>query len=216
MIRSGHDASRIDVILNPAPSVLPDVVPISTIPVARFICLGRLVPEKGVDWLLHAVARLNVPVQVVIAGSGPAESALQALASQLRISKYIEWRGWLNQHQVFDELSRSHAVIIPSIWHEPAGLLTSEAAAAGRMVIASRVGGIPEYADQLQNAVLVEPGDVEALAAAMRKVASDGSFAEQLGMTGRSRVGQLNLESHLESLEEVYQKAITDSTHRPS
>lgn len=188
----------------------------SRVPVARFVCFGRLVPEKGIDWLLHAVARLDFEVQVLIAGSGPAESFLRALANRVGINRYIEWRGWLNEDQVFNELSRARAVIIPSIWHEPAGLLTSEAAAAGRMVIASRVGGIPEYVDEFQNAVLVEPGDVEGLAAAMRKAASDCSFAEQLGISGRSRVAQLNLESHLERLEEVYQKAITDSTHRPS
>jgi glycosyltransferase involved in cell wall biosynthesis len=214
MVRSGYDATRIQVILNPAPPVVLEPAPASTESPACFLALGRLVPQKGIDWLFRAVARLDVPARVVIAGSGPEKNSLQRLANLLGISEKVEWRGWLEQEEVFAELSRARAAVVPSIWHEPAGLVPLEAAAAGRAVIASRVGGIPEYVELLQNSLLVEPFDIAGLTAAMRRLVVEPGLAASLGATGRKQVIELSLDSHLRKLDEVYQKAIADTVGR--
>jgi len=210
MIRSGHDGSRIDVIVNPAPASRGEYERLVLKGGPRFLYLGRLVPEKGVDWLLHGVAKAETPLEVTIAGSGPNEPFLRNLADRLGIGRSIKWRGWLAEEEVRAEITRAWAVILPSVWHEPAGLATVEAAAVGRMVIASRVGGIPEYAERLGNALLVEPYDIEGLAATIRRVATTPSMAEQLGAEGWKRVPHLDLDSHVARLESVYEKAITE------
>ncbi len=206
MVRSGYNPAAIRVILNPAPR--PVASPPAPVPdgMARFLFLGRLVPNKGVSWLLRAVARLGPSCELEIAGHGPQEPALRSLAEQLGIAGRVHWLGWLDEVQVRARMSGARAVVVPSLWHEPAGMVTAEAAAMARPVIAARVGGIPEYADSLRHVVLVPPGDVEALAGAMRALANDVTEARRLGVIGWERVtaGVLSLEQHLDELEDAY------------
>jgi glycosyltransferase involved in cell wall biosynthesis len=109
----------------------------------------------------------------------------------------------------------ARAVIFPSVWHEPAGLVTAEAAAAGRAVIASRSGGIPEYANGLKNAVLVDINDVAALAAEIDRLAADLPLATSMGLAGIEPARTtFSLAKHIEGLDNLYEWAI--SVHRAS
>jgi glycosyltransferase involved in cell wall biosynthesis len=86
-----------------------------------------------------------------------------------------------------------------------------EAAALGRAVIASRVGGIPEYADRLGNAMLVEPNDLGGLAAAIEKLAGDGHLARQIGQAGHSAARFMNVNQHVDQLTIHYERVIRRS-----
>jgi len=74
-------------------------------------------------------------------------------------------------------------VVVPSVWHEPAGLVTLEAAALGRPVVASEVGGIPEYALDAFS-LRVPPRDIDALAEAIGHLARNAEQAETMGRRG--------------------------------
>ena len=206
MIRAGYDPATCQVVHNPAPAPLPVVPPLATGEPPRFLFLGRLVPGKGAPWLLRAAARANAPVRLEIAGAGPQEPALRRLARKLGLEDRVDWLGWLDEAQVGTRMAAARALVFPSLWQEPAGLVTAEAAAAGRAVIASRVGGIPEYAAKLGHCLIVEPGDVPALAAAIDRLAEDALLAARLGLAGWHQVaaGTLSLEAHLNQLETVY------------
>lgn len=216
MVRAGYDAAAIRVILHPAPDLPlnaePGGGPTDQVEPPRFLFLGRLVPGKGLDWLIRAVERLSdrVEADFEIVGDGPERERLAQLCSQLGVAHRFTWMGWLDETAIVKRLAVARAVIFPSLWHEPAGLVMLEAAASGRAVIASRVGGIPEYAETLGNVRLVEPGEVDSLAAAIRLFASDPELVDRLGQTGRQRIrdGALNLEGHLRQLEETYTSVI--------
>jgi glycosyltransferase involved in cell wall biosynthesis len=84
-----------------------------------------------------------------------------------------------------------------------------EAAAAGRAVIASSVGGIPEYTGRLQNALLVEPNDVQGLAQSIEQLATDSSLTKRMGAEGRKMAKEhFSLEKHLEELMSLYKLAV--------
>ena len=212
MVRSGYDPAAISVVHNPAPAARPEAAvaaPESTHP-PTFLFLGRLVPGKGVRWLLQAMARVRAAARFEIIGAGPEKSRLVWRAQSLGLADRLIWSDWMeSEEEVFARLAAARALVFPSLWHEPAGLVTAEAAAAGRAVIASRVGGIPEYTAKLGHALLVDPGDVAALAAAIDRLAEDAPFAAQLGRTGWNQVdaGTLSLETHLDQLEAIYAHA---------
>jgi glycosyltransferase involved in cell wall biosynthesis len=104
---------------------------------------------------------------------------------------------------VAEVLEQTSALLLPSRWPEPFGIVGLEAFAHGRPVIASQVGGIPEWLDANAGA-LVPPADPAALAAAIAAVLPR---AAELGRAGWERVARYSVESHLAALDAVYEAA---------
>lgn len=210
MIRSGYPADKIRVLHLPAPEI-KEYYPPAFEDVPHFIFLGRLTLEKGLAWLLQALEKVKVPVHIDIAGSGnqEQEQAIRRLAERLGLMNQITFHGWVNEARAIQLIQGARALVFPSVWHEPAGLVSLEAASAGRPIIASKVGGIPEYASRLQNALLVEPNDICGLAGSIEQLAKDPDLATQMGLEGRKRVQEhFFLKEHLRELMELYKLAI--------
>jgi len=210
MIRSGYPADNIHVLHCPAPE-LGDYFPPEQEDVPHFVFLGRITPEKGFVWLLRALAEVKVPIHLDIAGVGnqEQEQTIRRLAERLELMNKITFHGWVNEAKAIQLLQRSRALVFPSVWHEPAGIVSLEAAAAGRAVIASSVGGIPEYTGRLQNALLVEPNDVQGLAQSIEQLATDSSLTKRMGAEGRKMAKEhFSLEKHLEELMSLYKLAV--------
>jgi glycosyltransferase involved in cell wall biosynthesis len=207
MIRSGYAENLINVLYHPAPH-LQKYVPPPQENIPRFLFLGRIVPQKGLDWLLHSLKKVPVPVHLDIAGDGYQEPEMRLLSQRLKLTDKVTFYGWVNEAKTFQLLQSARALIFPSLWHEPAGLVSLEAAAAGRAVIASRVGGIPEYIAQQQHPLLVKPNDIESLAHKIETLALNWSLAKQLGEEGRKMVqNRFSMKQHLEQIMQVYKLA---------
>jgi glycosyltransferase involved in cell wall biosynthesis len=146
MIRSGYSADNIRVLHYPAPEI-GDYFPPEQEMYRILFFLGRITPEKGFVWLLRALAEVKVPLHMDIAGSGnqEQEQAIRRLAERLGLMNRITFHGWVNEAKAIQLIQGARALVFPSVWHEPAGIVSLEAAAAGRPIIASSVGGIPEY-----------------------------------------------------------------------
>jgi glycosyltransferase involved in cell wall biosynthesis len=185
MIEAGIPGDRLHVVLSPAPIVDAPIAPVPQRP--RFLFLGRIVPEKGLSWLLRALAQTPKSIALDVAGTGDALDDARALTDTLGLAERVSFHGWVPSPQIPTLLHQARAVVFPSLWHEPAGLVTLEAAAHGRAVIASRVGGIPEYAHP-DFALLVAPNDISGLAAALTRLAERPSLAADMGQRGRTRV----------------------------
>uniref|UniRef100_B8HLJ1 Glycosyl transferase group 1 n=1 Tax=Cyanothece sp. (strain PCC 7425 / ATCC 29141) TaxID=395961 RepID=B8HLJ1_CYAP4 len=208
MIRSGYASESIHVLYLPAPAAAAYSPPPAE-GICRFLYLGRITPEKGWDWLLRSLAQVKVPVQLDVAGLGNAvqEQAFHQLIATLNLQDRVTFHGWVSPSQAIALLQSARALVFPSLWHEPAGLVNLEAAATGRAVIASRVGGIPEYAGQLENALLVEPNDVKGLTQALEQLAGDWHLAVQLGRQGQDRVEHFSLDGHVKEVLRLYELA---------
>jgi glycosyltransferase involved in cell wall biosynthesis len=144
--------------------------------------ISRLRHEKGLDVLIRALDDVQMDVHLLIAGTGPEEPLLRELASRSRAA--VHFLG--HRDDVALWLNVADVVAIPSR-RESFGRLTLEAMAAGRPVVATRVGGLPEAIVDGETGVIVPPGDERALAAALRTLLADRELARQRGEAARER-----------------------------
>jgi phosphatidyl-myo-inositol dimannoside synthase len=156
---------------------------------------ARHVLKKGIDVALNAIARLDRPAKLVIAGIGPETRLLFEQASKLRIRTRVRFVGPI-AHQVMPTLMGmadvvlipSRSVYDPSLFgadEETMGRVACEAAAAGTPVVASRTGGLPEVVQDGRTGMLVSPGDPDVLAAAVCQLLDDSSLRQRLGENAR-------------------------------
>jgi glycosyltransferase involved in cell wall biosynthesis len=130
---------------------------------------------------------------------------MEELVDRLGLRDRVVLHGWVNEKKVDELVAKSRCVVFPAVWHEPAGLVTFDASSRGRAVIASRTGGIPEFAMDQRNAILVKPQDDDALIDAMRRVIDDWEFAAKLGATGHALAqSDFSLTRHIVELDQIY------------
>jgi glycosyltransferase involved in cell wall biosynthesis len=141
-----------------------------------FLFSARLVPEKGVELLLDAWQRARPAVPLRIAGDGPLRGVVEDAAAA---NPEIHYLGQLDPVARDAAVAASAAVIVPSIWQDILPTSGIEALAAGRAVVATRMGGAPFIAGEGTPAPagVVAPPDAAALAAAINEVAKDPSYA---------------------------------------
>jgi len=151
--------------------------------------VGRISEQKGIFPLLAAARALPDGVQLVLCASSPDTPELRArLEAAVAGRPQIRWiDAMLPVDEVVQLQSHAAAFVCPSIY-EPFGLINLEAMACGTAVVASRVGGIPEVVVDGETGLLVAPGDVPALAQALRRVLTDRELAARMGAAGRRRV----------------------------
>jgi glycosyltransferase involved in cell wall biosynthesis len=149
---------------------------------------GRLAAEKGLPALLDAAAAVRAggtPLRLLIAGDGYEREALETRAKALALGDGVLFAG---QRDDARALMRDVDFVVHPPRFEGFGLVLVEAMEAGRAVVATDVpGGIPELVRDGENGLLVPLDDVPALAAAMRRLATDAALRERLGAAGRAR-----------------------------
>lgn len=163
----------------------------------RFLYVGRLTEDKGVHVLLDAFASVHATcanARLVIAGSSffanaPKTTYQRQLAERAApLAASIEFTGFIPHDRLRFMYSQADAVVVPSTWQEPFGLVGLEAMASETCVIATRVGGIPELITDAQTGLLVAPDDARALAAAMTRVMQDAELRRRIGRAARQDV----------------------------
>jgi glycosyltransferase involved in cell wall biosynthesis len=175
----------------------------------RLLAVGRLIPIKGLDTLLRAVAaaRTEVPgLTLELAGAGSEEADLRRLAAELGLDEPVRFLGPVTP--IGPAYERALAVVVPSRG-EGFGMVALEAMERGRAVVASRVGGLPELVVPGETGLLVPPDDLEALRAALVMVASDPAHAAEMGAAGRRRALEAFPEERpAERLDAIYRSAL--------
>jgi glycosyltransferase involved in cell wall biosynthesis len=169
--------------------------------------VGALETRKGHDVLLDALARLPIAdAAVLVAGEGSMRDALRARADALALGARVRWLGRLDD--VTDVLAAADALVMPSR-HEGLGVAVLEAMAAALPVVASRIGGLPEAVVDEVTGLLVPPGDAEALAAALTRLAEDRASAARLGVAGAQRVrARFSMEAMAHGTLAVYRRVL--------
>lgn len=150
---------------------------------------GRLVFGKGTDYLLEALARTGNPARfpLTIAGDGPERPRLESLARRLGLSDSVIFAGLSHQMEKF--WRECDLAVVPSAeFIEACPMTPLEAMAAGKPVVATENGGLPELVVNGETGTLVPPGDVAALAEALERYAADDELRTAHGVAGRARV----------------------------
>lgn len=200
------------------PSPAPTVDSVQPVPpdAPRFLFLGRFVPQKGVMWLLRSYAEMESTAHLDLAGAGPLLSDVRAFIRHRNLDDRVTLHGWVDDHAVTALMRSARAVVFPSVWHEPAGLVSLEAAAHARPLIASRTGGIPEYA-RSEYSILVSPNDQKALTAALDDLASDPDRARKMGDAGRTlALRAFGMARFLTRIDAVYRRALQSDVRVPA
>ena len=139
-----------------------------------FLSIGSLTPNKGIDLLLRAFARVvrtNAEVKMEIGGAGPEEDYLRRLAHNLGVQDYIRFLGRLSREEVCRAMWRANA-FVSSSYVETFGVVLIEAMATGLPVVATQSGGPTDIIrDEVGH--LVPTGDVQALSKAMNQTRRD-------------------------------------------
>ncbi|MFO0189434.1 MAG: glycosyltransferase [Alphaproteobacteria bacterium] len=148
----------------------------------RLLAMGRLHPNKGFDVLLRAIALLPRG-HVYLAGAGPEEAALRALAAELGITKRVSFLGWRRD---IGALLAAVDIFICSSRQEPLGNIVLEAWSATKPVIAAAAQGPSELITNGKDGVLVPREDAAALAAAIAELADDPERAAAIAAAGRA------------------------------
>lgn len=124
--------------------------------------VGKLINWKGVDVAIKAMLHLPDSVVLLVVGDGPVKPELKELVARLKLDQRVQFLG--NQRNVEPYMQAADCFVCPSIWEEAAGLVNIEALASGLPVVASRIGGIPEFIDDKVTGLLFESGDDKGLA----------------------------------------------------
>ena len=179
----------------------------------RLLSVGRLVAFKGFDIVIDACARLtDVNFHCQIIGEGPLRHELETRAHQHGLQTKVEFAGERSQGQVLAALHECDIFVLASGTDARGAsdvfpTVIAEAMASARPIVSTTVAGIPELVANGETGLLVEPGNVKALAEAIKRLALDTKTGRDFGQAGRRRVEEnFTIEKTIEPLLERLEK----------
>jgi len=169
---------------------------------------ARLAEQKGLDVLLHAFTAAPLDGRrLVIAGDGPERASLERLAGTLGLDERVTFLGAVGRSQLASVLRGSDVFAFPSR-REPFGIALLEAMAAEVPAVATRAGGIPEFARDGENALLVPPDDAAGLASALVRLVREPELCARLVRGGRATTSLLDWDRLTPRYEQVYRRVM--------
>jgi len=174
-------------------------------PEPRLLFVGRLDPEKRIDELLAALARVETRPRPVleIVGDGDHRARLERMAADLGLSERVTFHGHVNEPELLAAYARAHIFCMPGI-AELQSIATLEAMAAGKPVVAADAMALPHLVRPGENGYLYTPGDVDELAARLTELVGDATLREQMGARSRALVAPHTHRATLDRFEEIY------------
>lgn len=170
--------------------------------------VGWLLPIKGPAYLLKAMAHIwcdHPNVSLVMVGKGELDVDLRTQALKMNANGRVKFLGW--REDIHEIMPLFDLLVLPSL-NEGMGRVLVEAMAAGKPVVASEVGGIPDLVKHGETGYLVRPADEKALANGIKKLLNDPPRAKQMGRRGKEYCKQFSLEAMIEKLDGLYSSLI--------
>jgi phosphatidylinositol alpha-mannosyltransferase len=173
--------------------------------------LGRHEERKGLGVLLAALQQLPDNVTMWVAGTGPDTERLRA---QYGADRRIEWLGRLTDGEKIARMRGATVFCAPSLHGESFGVVLIEAMAAGTAIVASGLEGYRNVATDGVDSVLVDPGEVEPLATALKRVLFDEELRDRLIAAGQIRADDFSMHSLAERYLAHYLRIAADRSER--
>lgn len=165
--------------------------------------VGRLDDGKGVPDLIEAVCEMDVQLRII--GDGNRREKFESLASRRLDPDSYEFVGEVPHDEIHAEYQSADMFCLPS-YHESFGIVVIEALACGLPVVTTNLDAIEEYVDDGENALLFEPGDVEALEDAINHIRNSEDLRQKLSSSGRETALQYSWESQTEKMTNIYRQ----------
>ena len=175
------------------------------------LCVGRLVPQKGVEYFIRAIpiiARRFPEAKYIIVGEGWSRDILEAEARASGHANKIRFTGFASDKEVIDLMTSADVLVVPSIY-EPFGIVALEGMATGVPVVASQVGGLAEIIDHDRTGVFVYPRSPESIAWGIDKILSDPDHAKWITENAKEKLHKAySWEAVAMKTVEVYKKVV--------
>ncbi|MEM6392449.1 MAG: glycosyltransferase family 4 protein [Planctomycetota bacterium] len=190
----------------------------------RLLAVGRLVPKKGFDVLLHAVAKLHETMQrpvcsVHLIGDGPESDALNALRKQLHLQDHVTLAGAASNDEVRAAMADADAFVLPCKVDPNGGdkdgipVVLMEAMASGLPAVSGDLPAIRELIADHETGLMCKPGDADDLCGVLRRLVEDAEGRDRLAAAGRQRVlDEFALTPNLRRLMQAFQAAAEPTT----
>ena len=171
---------------------------------------GRITGEKGLWTLLKAAKNVGQEIEIKIIGEGPLRNSLVEMVKKEGI-KNVRFLGYLRGDELYSEIKKSKAVVLPSEWYENNPMSVLEAFALGKPVIGARIGGIPELVKDGITGLTFESGNAEDLRSKIEYLLNNPNNIVEMGKHARTLVKEeLDSEKHYVRLMEIYQRSIAE------
>jgi len=154
------------------------------------LCVGRLVPQKGIEYLIRAVPRIAKRYpnsKFIVVGEGWLRGHLEYIARSTGYQWKITFTGWIPDRELIALLNSADALVVPSIY-EPFGIVVLEGMAAGVPVVASDVGGLAEIVEHEHTGILAYSRSPESIAWAVDRVLSDPDHSKEMAQNAQEMV----------------------------
>jgi|SRR6185312_9798368 len=201
--------ARLEVLMNAVPLPPLDEAQCREKRQPTLLFLGEVARHKGVLELARSFSRITrafPQLQLVYSGTGRAIDEVRELTAQLELGDRVKFTGWVEAERKRAQFAAATIFVLPSyVEGMPMALL--EAMSWGLPTIATAVGGVPEIITHEVNGLLVEPGDVVALAAAIARLTSDPQLRQRLGGAARATIAtRFSLDTAVGRLLEIYRR----------
>ncbi|HTT89912.1 MAG TPA: glycosyltransferase [Acidimicrobiales bacterium] len=156
------------------------------------LCVARLAAQKGLEVLLSAVKLVSdrgIDGRLLLVGEGPMRDRLHRRTERLGMTDRVRFEGAVGQDEMASYYAAADVFCLPS-FAEGIPIVLMEAMASGRPVVATRIAGVPELVEEGVSGLLVAPGNVAELVAALERLASSPQERQSMGMAGRGKVVQ--------------------------
>ena len=173
------------------------------------VYVGRLIDDKRVDMLLHAIGRLSTAfpeVSCLVVGEGPERPALESLVTALGLGQQVRFAGSLASQEVYGHLKTAQVLVLPSV-REGFGIVVLEAQAAGAVpiVVRSPASAAPDLIRDGVDGLVCEPS-AESLATAVGQLLKDAPRRTVLARNARQAARLRDWSSVADQMEEVYRE----------
>jgi glycosyltransferase involved in cell wall biosynthesis len=150
----------------------------------RLLCTGRLVQQKGIQYVLTALAQARTPVVLRLVGDGPQREMLERMVASLKLTNRVQFLGWVPRRQLPEQYQWADVFALPS-FEEGMANVVLEALASGLPVVTTSVYGNRGLVEHGENGFLVPPADPVAIAQAIDTLADAPELTRQLGRRSR-------------------------------
>jgi glycosyltransferase involved in cell wall biosynthesis len=172
--------------------------------------VGRLHPNKGVPYLLHAMHKVVKEcdsVQLLILGDGPEREQLVTLAQKLSLGNHVSFAGRVSNEEVLDRMASSDIFVLPSI-AEGLPVVTLEALASGLPIVETDIVGVSEVVTEGENGFLVKPRDPVELADRIIRLLKDPELRQRMSENNLRKAQTYSWDSVVDRIEQVYQEVL--------